>query len=80
MWAYPLNEAGQRLAPEFIGTAIHGGPRPDVAAVYGDHFARSGYGLMVQGLSPGIYDIAVFAHSTVRQDFVPPAIIRVEVR
>jgi len=80
VWAYPVNEAGQRLAPVFVGSGIYGGTRPDVGAVYGDQFVDSGYGLVVQGLSSGTYDIAVFAHSTVRHDFAPAAVVRVRVR
>ena len=79
VWAYPVNETGQREQPFFLGVAAEG-PRPDVAAIYGDRFVDSGYGLVVQGLSSGIYDIAVFAHSTVRGDFAPAAVVRVRVR
>ena len=49
----------------------YGGARPDVAAVHGDQFAESGFGLMVQGLTPGNYDLAVFAWSMERAGFVP---------
>ena len=79
VWAYPVNETGQREQPFFLGVAAEG-PRPDVAAIYGDRFVDSGYGLVVQGLSSGIYDVAVFAHSTVRGDFAPAAVVRVRVR
>jgi hypothetical protein len=79
VWAYPVNETGQREQPFFLGVAAEG-PRPDVAAVYGDRFRNSGYGLVVKGLAPGVYDIAVFAYSTVVGDFTPAKIARVIVR
>jgi hypothetical protein len=50
----------------FLGPAIYGGPRPDVAAYFGDSkFTNSAYGLNASGLAPGYYQINVYAHSTV---------------
>ena len=60
--------------------AAIGGLRPDVAAVYGDQFRDAGYGLIVHGLAPGNYDLAVFAWSRVRGGFVPAAVVRVTVQ
>jgi hypothetical protein len=80
VWAYPLDAKGNRLDPIFIGPAIYGGARPDVASVYGDRFGDSGYGIIVNGLSPGTYDIAVFAFSTVVNNFTPATVVRVTVR
>lgn len=79
VWAYPV-DAGRRGEPVFVGVAEYGGTRPDVAAVYGERFANSGYGLGVEGLSPGTYDLAVFAYSTVKGGFVPARTVRVTVR
>ena len=39
-----------------------------------------GFGLVVQGLTPGNYDLAVFAWSTERADFVPAGTVRVTIR
>jgi Viral BACON domain len=75
-WAYPL--AGG--APVFVGAAAYGGARPDVAAVHGEQFRNAGYGLVVQGLAHGNYDLAVFAWSTEAGDFVPARTVRVTVR
>jgi hypothetical protein len=75
-WAYPL--AGG--PPVFLGATAYGGRRPDVAAVHGDQFEASGFGLPVQGLVPGHYDVAVFAWSIDRADFVPARTVRVTVR
>jgi hypothetical protein len=75
-WAYPL--AGG--PPVFLGATAYGGGRPDVAAVHGDQFTDSGFGLVIQGLAPGNYDLAVFAWSMERADFVPARTVRVTVR
>ncbi len=83
IWAYPLEgpaEAGRHASPVFLGAAATGGRRPDVGAVYGDQFRDSGYGLVVNGLAPGTYDIAVFAYSSVAGRFVPARLVRVTVR
>jgi hypothetical protein len=53
----------------FLGAAITGGSRPDVAAIFGSQFARSGFGLPAGSLSPGEYQISVFAHSAVTGTF-----------
>lgn len=76
VWAYPL--AGG--TPVFLGAATYGGTRPDVAASHGDRFRDSGYRLVVQGLTPGNYDLAVFAWSTVKSGFLPARVVRVTVR
>jgi hypothetical protein len=76
VWAYPLGGG----APVFLGTAARGGTRPDVAAVLGEQFRDAGWGLTVQGLGPGAYDLAVFAWSNVSGGFVPAQVVRVTVR
>ena len=76
VWAYPLTGG----APSFLGAATYAGVRPDVAAVHGEQFRDSGFGLTVQGLPPGAYDVAVFAWSNVTGDFVPAKLVRVVVR
>ena len=40
----------------FLGVANFG-DRPDVAGIYGEQFLKSGYGLAVDGLSPGGYTL-----------------------
>ncbi len=75
-----MTAAGGRDEPIFLGQALYGGARPDVGAVYGDRFSDTGYGLIVQGLAPGTYDVAVFAYSTVRGDFAPAKVVRIAVR
>jgi hypothetical protein len=76
VWAYPV--AGGD--PIFVGLAALGGARPDVAAVYGRRFTKTGYGVTGTGLPAGDYDLAVFAWSTMRQGFAPAKTVRVTVR
>jgi hypothetical protein len=76
VWAYPRNGAD----PMFLGSAALNGVRPDVAAVYGDRFKSSGYGVTATGLPAGDYNIAVFAWSTVLQGFAPASTVSVKVR
>jgi hypothetical protein len=76
VWAYP--KAGGD--PIFLGATDYGGVRPDVAAVYGEQFRKSGYGLMVHGLEPGRYDLAVFAWSIATQDFLPAVVAPLEIK
>jgi hypothetical protein len=80
VWAYPIAASGTALDPIFLGPAIYGGPRPDVGAVYGERFGGSGYGLIVNGLPPGTYDVAVFAFSNVVNSFTPAKVVRVVVK
>lgn len=76
VWAYPV--AGG--APVFVGEASYGGERPDVAAVHGDRFRASGFGIRVNGLAPGAYDLALFAWSSAKHDWLPARVVRVEVK
>jgi hypothetical protein len=76
VWAYPATGG----APIWIGAPTYGGARPDVTAIYGDRFLNTGYGMTVQGLAPGTYDLAVFAYSTVAGGFAPAKTVRVTVR
>ena len=76
-WAYPLTGG----APVFVGAATYGGARPDVAAVHGDQFRDSGYGLVVQGLAPRqLRPRRVRLEHRERRDFVPAKTVRVTVR
>jgi hypothetical protein len=76
VWAYPARGGD----PVFVGAASYGGARPDVAAVYGERFTKSGYGIVVDSLPRGTYDLAVFAWSTVKNGFIPARVVRVTVR
>lgn len=76
VWASPRSGG----SPVFLGQATLGGARSDVAAVYGDRFKMSGYGLTASGLPAGDYDLAIFAWSTVLQDFAPATTVLVHVQ
>jgi hypothetical protein len=79
VWAYRVDGVGA-TDPIFVGPALVNGSRPDVGALYGARFSNTGYGLVVNTLPPGTYDIAVFAYSTVTQTFAPAQVVRVIVR
>jgi Tol biopolymer transport system component len=74
-WAFPVGGG----APRFLGATAYGGARPDVAAVHGDRFKDSGFGLIAQGLPAGDYDLALFAWSTETMGFVAPKIVRINI-
>jgi hypothetical protein len=83
VWAYPLTMCGGAPChgtPVFLGVAANGGRRPDVAALFGERFRESGFGLTVAALPPGTYDVAVFAWSTATIGFLPAKVVRVTIR
>jgi hypothetical protein len=65
--------------PTFLGVAAIGDARPDVAAAFGSQYGSSGYHLSVAGLAPGVYDITVFAHSTLTGAFNLRRTVRVTI-
>jgi hypothetical protein len=75
VWAFPVGGG----TPIFVGAASYGGARPDVGAAFGSRFTNSGYGLLAAGLSPGIYDVAVYARSTLTGTFNNWQVVRVTV-
>ena len=76
VWAYPAGGGN----PIFLGATTYGGDRPDVAAILGDQFLKSGYGLRVRNLPPGEYMLAVFGYSLLQNGFVPAKTVWVRVR
>ena len=82
VWAYPASPStgSGQAASIFLGAARTGDPREDVGRIFGSRFMASGYELIVNGLAPGTYDIAVFAWSTVMQNFAPARTVRVVIR
>jgi glucose/arabinose dehydrogenase len=58
VWAFP--DPGSGAAPVFLGVASYGGIRPDVGAAYGAQAAPSAFGLIITGLAPGQYRLAVY--------------------
>jgi hypothetical protein len=51
-----------------------------VAAVHGEAFQNVGFGINVQGLPHGNYDIAVFPWSTESAGFAAAKVVRITVR
>lgn len=77
VWAFPTSGA----APTFVGAANLGVARPDVAAYFGRaDFGNAGFGISGT-LSPGTYDLKIYALSTVLGafDFNKVATVRVTV-
>jgi hypothetical protein len=77
VWAYPVDDFEH---PIFLGAMAYGGDRPDVAAIFGERFLPSGFGIILQSLPPGTYDLAVFPWSTAVGGFAPAKVVRVTVR
>jgi len=67
VWGYP--SPGSGAAPIFFGAATYGFPRSDIGAIFGEQFRDSGYNLAVTGIPLGVYQINVFARSTVTGTF-----------
>ncbi len=77
VWAHPTTGG----PPVFVGVPALGGIRPDVAAVFGNaRYGPSGYNMAASGLAPGTYDLVVYTHSTVTNDFSAAQSVRVTVR
>jgi hypothetical protein len=76
VWAYPTTGAD----PIFLGVATYGDARPDVGATYGEGFAGAAYGLTVDLLPPGSYDIVVYPHRKTTNTFQGAQVVRVTVR
>jgi hypothetical protein len=77
VWAY---KKGSSTPPTFAGSATMNLARPDVAAVFGARYATAGYFLAVSGLSPGVYDLVVYPHSSVTDRFEAPTVLRITVQ
>jgi hypothetical protein len=73
VWAYPA--AGGN--PVFLGSTTTFGDRPDIGAIFGARFTRSGFTLSVNAPPPGAWNVFVFAHSTATGLFQVSAPVRV---
>jgi hypothetical protein len=78
---YVYRNPGSGEPAIFLGVATLGIARPDVAGVYGAQFLNSGYSLNVDrnalGLTPGVYNVVVWTHSSVSNSFNNVALVRV---
>ena len=75
VWAFPV--WGE--PPTFIGAAALGIARGDVGNAFGAQFTNSGY-FANATLSPGLYDVAVYAASTVTGTFNNSRSVRIQVK
>jgi hypothetical protein len=75
VWATPVGGS-----PVFLGIASYGLARVDVGSAFSAQFTNSGFVLSVHGLSPGPYDLLVFAHSAVSGTFNQTRSVRVLVQ
>jgi hypothetical protein len=80
VWAIP---AGEDLSQAyFLGQANYGIERDDVGSAFGAQFTYSGwsmYGTIPTSKSAGQWDIYIFAYTTIGNQFVQSAKIRVTV-
>jgi hypothetical protein len=75
VWAMPVNGA----PAVYVNGANYGAPRPDVGAAFArSAYTSSGFSLSV-ALAPGVYDLAVFARSTISGTFNNVQMVRVTV-
>jgi subtilisin family serine protease len=64
VWAFPRSGGASR----FVGVPTYGSPRPDIGDALGSRFTNSGFSLTAS-LTPGTWDLVVYAHSTVTGTF-----------
>lgn len=74
VWAYPAGGA-----PIFIGGAVYGASRPDIGALFGGRYARSGFDVSAT-LPAGTYNIVAFARSTTTNSFNGVRLVQVTVQ
>jgi hypothetical protein len=74
-WAYPVGGT----IPVFVGAASTGVSRPDVAAAFGAQYSHAGFSF-VGNLAPGSYDLVIFTHSTISNNFENARVIRIKVQ
>jgi hypothetical protein len=81
---YAFRNPGSGEPGIYLGSAIMGTFRPDVAALYGQRYDHAGWDLVVDrnilGLTPGVYNIVPNAHSSVSGTFNNLAIIQVTLK
>jgi uncharacterized repeat protein (TIGR03803 family) len=73
VWAYPTNGG----SPVFVGASELPTDRPDVAAIFGDQFARAGFTVRARGLAPGRYRFVATPHSSGWREFDHAAAVSV---
>jgi hypothetical protein len=71
---YPNPGSGE--SPVFAGAAAYGSARTDIGTIYGSQFTNSGFTLKLAGLRPALYDLVVYARSTVTWTFSQQKVLR----
>jgi hypothetical protein len=66
--------------PEFLGSAELSGFRPDLKALYGSQFDRTGWALSVWGLAAGTYDVTAYVWRARTHRFEDARSVRIIVR
>ncbi len=66
---YATPNPGSGAAAQFLGAASYGQSRTDVATAFGAAFGPSGYSLDISSLTPGVYRLTAYAHSTIAGAF-----------
>ena len=74
---YAYRDNGQAI---FLGAAVYGDLRQDVAGRWGDRYLTSGFHLAVNTLPAGHYRLAVFARRTATFTFAPAQVREVTVK
>jgi hypothetical protein len=68
VYAFPVVGTGFG-APTYLGPAVLGANRPDLAGFFGARFGTAGFNLQVSGLAAGRYRLVVYARSSVSGTF-----------
>ena len=80
VWAFPVvNGVVDAARGMFVAEGQGGGQRSDVGAVFGAQFAASGFTFAVQGLPAGVYELGVYARSTVTGSFNQVKFVRITI-
>ena len=77
IYAYP--NPGSGAQPIWIGAVTPNRSRTDVATAYGGQYSATGYRVSLN-LAPAVYDIVIFAHSSVTNSFDNGRLVRVTVQ
>lgn len=75
VWAYPIGGS----PPVFVGAPVRAA-RLDVANAFGSRFLGAGFQLPGATLPAGVYDLVIFARSTVTREFSLVRVIRITVQ
>ena len=72
-WAFPVGGG----TPRFLGSATMNGLRPDVGAVFGASYDRSGFAVNTPWLPAGRYHVALYGRSTATGNFDATSVVTI---